>query len=330
MRNIMSIIEYIRGRRHGEEAQKLERESMRDPFLSDAIDGFDSVNGNHVERIEDIRRQIIRKAHRNNRWFTYAGIAASLVFIISVGGYFLLNETQDHFIAQSDYLNKSEAASEQIAAEPVIINEEERIVAKEKFSDKIVMQEEQRASEERREPVLMATPVQNAVAKSKVIAVTEKEAVEDEKNEAPEILMIVEDKKDILSYEDDKELISYEDAIDSQEKAVKPDSFMPQASMLQEQARGLTAAKEINPEPMIGWKAYKKYLTDSLRVPSVGECAKLNGTVVVTFNIDENGHPLNFAISIPLCPDADAEAIRLIKEGCLWKNKGSMKIKVKF
>ena len=320
----MNINEYIKGQRHGKEAHKLERESMRDPFLSDAIDGFDIVNENHTERIGDMRRRILRKTHQTNRWMTYAGIAASLVFIISIGGYFLFNDTQDNFLAQSDFLHQNEAVTEQMAAEPMAIIEEEEIVAKEELRNKSVKQEQLNASEDSQKPISMASSAQYEASNDKAIDVSDKEVVVEEIIVAPEMMIVVEDEKDFISYEDAKV---------SQEKVILLDSVDIQASMRKKQERGMAAALVFIPEPMIGWETYEKYLTDSLRVPAIGDCVKLKGAVEVTFNIDENGHPLDFVISKSLCPDADTEAIRLIKDGGLWTNKGgykSMKVVVKF
>jgi hypothetical protein len=41
----MNFKDYIQGKRHGREANQIEHEAMNDPFLQDAIDGFDNVQG---------------------------------------------------------------------------------------------------------------------------------------------------------------------------------------------------------------------------------------------------------------------------------------------
>ena len=51
----MKLLDYIRGLRKGKEAHRLEKESMQDPFLADAIDGYNQVEGNHEQRIEKLR-----------------------------------------------------------------------------------------------------------------------------------------------------------------------------------------------------------------------------------------------------------------------------------
>ena len=54
----MKLLDYIRGLRKGKEAHRLERESMQDPFLADAMDGYSQVEGNHEQRIEKLRMQV--------------------------------------------------------------------------------------------------------------------------------------------------------------------------------------------------------------------------------------------------------------------------------
>lgn len=54
----MKLLDYIRGLRKGKEAHRLEKESMQDPFLADAMDGYNQVEGNHEQRIEKLRMQV--------------------------------------------------------------------------------------------------------------------------------------------------------------------------------------------------------------------------------------------------------------------------------
>ena len=63
-----SLMQYIQGSRKGKEAHRLEKEAMKDPFLSDALDGFQAVKGNHVESIEEMRRRISHRtrSHRDS------------------------------------------------------------------------------------------------------------------------------------------------------------------------------------------------------------------------------------------------------------------------
>ena len=87
----MRLSDYIQGLRKGKEAHRLEKESMKDPFLADAIDGYNQVEGNHEQRIEKLRMQV--SAHsakkKNTRAITWS-IAACLMIGIGISSYFLL------------------------------------------------------------------------------------------------------------------------------------------------------------------------------------------------------------------------------------------------
>ena len=85
----MKLIDYIQGKRRGKEANKLEHEAMNDPFLQDAIDGFDAVPGNHASAIEELEAQLERRINKPKPVISYRfwimGAAASLVLLLGIG-----------------------------------------------------------------------------------------------------------------------------------------------------------------------------------------------------------------------------------------------------
>ena len=108
----MKLLDYIRGLRKGKEAHRLEKESMKDPFLADAMDGYSQVEGNHEERIEKLRMQISAHTAKHTNFSkgknSYAitwSIAACLVIGIGISTYFLFlkkSMTDNVFIAKED------------------------------------------------------------------------------------------------------------------------------------------------------------------------------------------------------------------------------------
>lgn len=86
----MRLLRYIKGYRKGKEAHLLEKEAMRDPFLADALEGFDEVGGRHPARIERLRKEVKRKSARKTHYLRVCAVAAGIVFLIGVGGYFLM------------------------------------------------------------------------------------------------------------------------------------------------------------------------------------------------------------------------------------------------
>ncbi len=88
----MNLKDYIRGERHGKEANRLEREAMEDPFLQGAIDGYDSVEGDHYSVIQKLERQLTQPRKRVSRRIWIAAAAALLLLLIGIP--FLLHPPQ--------------------------------------------------------------------------------------------------------------------------------------------------------------------------------------------------------------------------------------------
>ena len=58
LKQIVNLKDYIQGKRHGKEANELERKALNDAFLQDALSGFDAVQGEHVPVIEELEKRI--------------------------------------------------------------------------------------------------------------------------------------------------------------------------------------------------------------------------------------------------------------------------------
>jgi outer membrane biosynthesis protein TonB len=85
----MNLIDYIQGKRRGKEANRLEREAINDPFLQDAIDGFDAVPGDHLSAIHDLEAQLQQQLSKKKRVISYRwltiGVAATIALIVGIG-----------------------------------------------------------------------------------------------------------------------------------------------------------------------------------------------------------------------------------------------------
>jgi hypothetical protein len=88
----MTLREYIQGRRKGKEANRIERQAMNDPFLNDAIEGFDSVEGDHVSALDRLEEKILRSHNHHRRAIVYWAMAASVLLLIGFGSFFLLQQ----------------------------------------------------------------------------------------------------------------------------------------------------------------------------------------------------------------------------------------------
>lgn len=103
----MNLQDYIKGNRKGADAHRIEKDSMKDPFMYDAIDGFDSVDDDHIERINSIHRRLgvktqvaKKKKYHYHLWqITAASVAAVLIF--AVGGYFYKSNYQTNLYSEN-------------------------------------------------------------------------------------------------------------------------------------------------------------------------------------------------------------------------------------
>lgn len=99
----MKLINYIKGERRGADAHSLEKEAMRDPFLQEALDGFDAVDDDHMARLANIQRQIGQASPRTSRvqlvWKIV--IAASVIIVALVGKDLFTNSINTGLQAQN-------------------------------------------------------------------------------------------------------------------------------------------------------------------------------------------------------------------------------------
>ncbi len=103
----MKLLDYIQGLRKGKEAHRIEREAMDDPFLSDALEGFDQVKDDHVRHVEELQKSVSARnqalrSHRLRNW----SIAACLLTAALGGSYLLWIKAPDMIPADTIMLTQ--------------------------------------------------------------------------------------------------------------------------------------------------------------------------------------------------------------------------------
>ena len=103
---------------------------------------------------------------------------------------------------------------------------------------------------------------------------------------------------------------------------------------LKKEAVNAEMDEEEDAEPAGGWIEYNNYLSNNLVFPNEAKQNNIHGEVEVFVKLKNNGDISKVKVDKSLCPECDAEAIRLVKEGPKWevkKNKAAKaKVKVKF
>lgn len=104
----MKFLDYIRGNRRGKYARQVEYDALSDPFLAEAIEGFDSVDGNHADQIARMQAQVLARtlASKNKRGAWKVAVAA-VAFIALIGGYFRLMNHQASMMTAQEAENGS-------------------------------------------------------------------------------------------------------------------------------------------------------------------------------------------------------------------------------
>lgn len=105
----MKLFDYIQGNRTGKEANRLEKESLGDTFLHEAIEGFDAVEGKHAEAITRMQNKITAKTKTNHKKLYFSlSIAATIAVLITMGTIFFNYDDHNLPIAQSIPQQKTE------------------------------------------------------------------------------------------------------------------------------------------------------------------------------------------------------------------------------
>ncbi len=127
----MKLKDYIQGKRYGKEANRLEREAMNDPFLQDAIDGFDSVEGDHFSMIEKLEKQFASQPKRIDKRVWMWAAAAMLILLIGIPFLLRKPDLKDVQVASSESLKQEEAA--------MLLPEKDTVLVADNFEKKSTM-----------------------------------------------------------------------------------------------------------------------------------------------------------------------------------------------
>lgn len=295
----MKLSDYIRGHRKGKEAQRLEKESMKDPFLADAMDGYHQVAGEHIERIEKLRKQVaarsVHAARSTKKKSVYAvtwSIAASLIIGLGISSYFLL-------------LKKG-------MNEEVFIAKQDSVVQEVSFPEEDLLKEDL-PKEEKKE---------DRIAKSKSVAPPKAQpaAAMPEASKMEEELVVLEDEMETADIKPDKSEVK----TTTTNKETLNEVTVVNCSQTKSPVTGRVnsalkqAEKDTIPQSVIGARKYGKYLKENLIRPTDEACAQVKGKVVLTFLVNREGRPYYIKVKQSLCESCDKEAIRLLEEGPDW------------
>lgn len=358
----MKLLNYIRGLRKGKEAHRLEKEAMQDPFLADAMDGYNSIGESQEKQIELLRKRVtVRATRKKNDAMRWSAVACLLIGLC-IGTYFLVQEDRlpENALVAFEQAVPMVAVPEPATSEPAVpaADESANPAVTEPAAPPAAKPAASSAADTKSK-LMASNTVTNDVVLVNYLPV---EATFDSVPDIREVHGKVTDNygdplvgasiavkgtslgtlsgldgKFKLTMDGGKELvvnyIGYEPmtlSVDSGKKLLI--AMNENRQMLEEvvvvgygvqRKMNITGSASVlkttgKAQPIAGWKSFRKYLKDSLRRPTDIECARVKGKVTLTFRINSKGRPESVIVKKSLCPLADEEAARLIKEGPDW------------
>ena len=316
----MQLKDYIQGNRQGKEANRLEREAMDDPFLQGALDGFDSVAGDHTRIIEQLEEKYTHPAfetRHKKRIFFYWAAAASVLLLIGISAYFFSEKSKQGLPALAE-------------VQPV---ESEKIIP----SDSSVESKSQSA-----EPLLAeatiketapapANPVIPPVTSESVISAssandvadtdTRSVSISDAPEEAPLVAEATESKQDKQTTERQDVTVNQDNNALSevvvvgygvQKKSIVTGSV---ASVSDERVGRVGTSKNDSISTVFGEKDFQAWCQQKA---DKNVCEGKEASVKVSFFIDETGKPSNIEYKKYSCEEAREEVKNLLFSSPAW------------
>lgn len=326
----MKLWRYIQGFRKGKEAHRLELESMKDPFLADALDGYDRVKGNHAKRLEQLQKQVSKKAGKKKSGYVRAAaIAASVLLIVGIGSVIMLRENLFPDEVRIAYQDMQPSA-------PVPVPPEVKPIKKEDaFARTTPPPPEQIAATEAEEAPMELQEV--IVTVTDDVRITEDDhATPADTSDNPEIRISDSDRSTMRTAMTGSvsAVSAVSDTLDEGFIARnEEDSFLQEVVVVGygTKKKASKQAAVTNVPETVDKKGFTKYARENLRRPTDEACKDVKGKVKVSFSINEQGRPYNISIKKSLCPSADTEAIRLLTDGPNWlPNDKEVTIDIKF
>ena len=296
----MRLKDYIQGDRRGKDANRLEREAMSDPFLQEALDGFDSVTGNHVQMIEQLEKKYSQPAispQRDRKLFLYWSAAASVLLLIGFGAYF--------------FLERAENPMTTIAMLQPIEKEIEQLIADDSIATQPAMPAPTKQSKSFELAEVMDVAEADVIVADAIIVaemVAEEKVNDDFVESSAKVMAMKVQEQQIIPEKDEEEAVVV--GYGTQRRS----------------AVSAVSKSDVTSRPF-GEKEFQKYCQQN---GNKNICAGKGISVKLTFFINETGKPTGIEFKNYSCEDAKKEMENLLSSSPSWtkiNRKVSMTIK---
>jgi hypothetical protein len=335
---------YYAGRMTPAEMHELEKSALDDPFLQDALDGYQLTNSGTSD-LKELRQRLLQKTERGKviplsqyrTSNTFWKVAAMVLLTAGVGWlvYNLAFDTMSKDIAVTEKRTYSspvatdsatgavEAAGDTIATSPA--------------NDVAIATAPTASNPARKQKAAVgghSDAVQNESGNASVVL----ESNTDTKNEAASSLLQQpeatapsahfknDDTAVVTGYGTQRKMRASQDNTIVLEKA--RESNMQEVTIGKSRDSGSIRRHQISFEEVVpknGKTYYNNYVAENIQEPIGKELKPLAGEVQLSFDVNRNGQPVNIKVEKSLCKSCDEEAIRLLKEGPGWIQKKKTK-----
>lgn len=341
----MKLIDYIRGNRHGKDANRVERDAMTDAFLQEALDGYDSVISNHLNSIARLEEKVLAKSkgNKSKKLIIYWSAAASIALVISLGSLYFVNhqnESEEYFAkveTKQKVENQTNNPQEESNLTPT--KEEANITTESK-----IVEQELEKSKEIKETKKAVSPTKE-ISKSSAEALTkaDKKTLEAlqgkvagvqvrETEGAPNAEMKIRVRggssttqaNEPLYIVDGKAVSNINDISSDRIKSVEVLKDASATSIYG--SKGANGVVVITTKSEFGKKEFKKFFYSKAKK---GICGSKKASVDVEFTVNGSGYPSSFRLPEFSCDEAKEEVIRVLRYSPKWTTNIGEKVKLK-
>lgn len=318
------LLNYIGGKKRGKDARDIERQSMKDDFLREALEGYEEVQGDPSKDIEKLERKILDKTSpRKNRFPIYA-VAAGLVLLVSIG--ILYKLTNDQRKERNLIAYEKSGSNDKNINIPYAINENNNSSNNEKkdFSDTFKVK-----SQNKSKPL---TIVSNQTLKQKIdpkefIRNIEPESIEEDTDTFENKFIAHRDISAELSQEKVEEpllslkTMNRDSSLEPVKKLNKTEREINQTylsdSLVRDSQSYSSMNKSLGSEPTIGRDNFNSYIYKNLSVKKE-KCDTNEVMIVIVFTVSKEGRPKKIHTLQSNCDKLANRIIKLIKSGSNW------------
>ena len=304
------IEKYLKGELSRSEMRDLEMRALHDPFLSDALEGAESIHPNEFARDVESLNKKISGSSSGRIWPLRIAASIAIILIITFIVIQFSSTTKNDHLA----LNQNEMAEDNPAPlfsdtiEAVESSKDEDLEQKEEPKNKTVKKPEVSQPETASTPIAQEPRTQTETQ----IAQSSKPTEADEARD----LAIADEREELASKSMAEQSLLTEKAR-SQEQNINdtPASISGAGVAKKKTAKQDMAAKE-NIESV---SSYQQYLKTNVIYPQAALDSKVEGEVTVSFLVSPDGTLSEFVVEKGIGFGCDEELIRLIKAGPPWQ-----------